>query len=93
MGSRPSWAPPRRARCCGRGRRARMTHAVEEHQQSSTQTATNHVSYVGSGVRRFRALHRWGGASFEQNQPRQICVNPCDQESGKKVRSIRRSQQ
>ncbi|CAK0862811.1 unnamed protein product [Prorocentrum cordatum] len=36
---------------------------------------------------------RWGGASFEQNQPRQICVNPCDQESGKKVRSIRRSQQ
>ncbi|CAK0820171.1 unnamed protein product [Prorocentrum cordatum] len=36
---------------------------------------------------------RWGGASFEQNQPRQICVNPYDQEFEKKVRSIRRGQQ
>ena len=41
----------------------------------------------------FRALHRWGGASFEQNQSRQICVNPYDQEFEKKVRSIRRGQE
>ncbi|CAK0837032.1 unnamed protein product, partial [Prorocentrum cordatum] len=35
----------------------------------------------------------WGGTSFEQNQPRQICVNPYDQEFEKKARSIRRGQQ
>ena len=34
-----------------------------------------------------------GRASFEQNQSRQICVNPYDQEFEKKVRSTRRSQQ
>ncbi|CAK0843828.1 unnamed protein product, partial [Prorocentrum cordatum] len=39
------------------------------------------------------ALTKWGGASFEQNQSRQICVNPYDQEFEKKVRSIRRGQQ
>ncbi|CAK0865469.1 unnamed protein product [Prorocentrum cordatum] len=32
---------------------------------------------------------RWGGASFEQNQPRQICANPRDEKFEKKVRSIR----
>ncbi|CAK0833000.1 unnamed protein product [Prorocentrum cordatum] len=36
---------------------------------------------------------RRGGASFEQNQPRQICANPYDQEFEKKVCSIRRGQQ
>ncbi|CAK0808384.1 unnamed protein product [Prorocentrum cordatum] len=36
---------------------------------------------------------RWGGASFEQDQSRQICVNPYDREFEKKVRSTRRGQQ
>ncbi|CAK0882404.1 unnamed protein product [Prorocentrum cordatum] len=32
---------------------------------------------------------RWGGASFEQNQSRQICVNPYNDEFERSVRSIR----
>ncbi|CAK0819573.1 unnamed protein product [Prorocentrum cordatum] len=35
---------------------------------------------------------RWGGASFERNQPRQICANPCDQEFEKKAYSFRAGQ-
>ncbi|CAK0808270.1 unnamed protein product [Prorocentrum cordatum] len=36
---------------------------------------------------------RWGGASFAQNQSRQICINPYNEEFEKTVRSIRRGRE
>ncbi|CAK0791736.1 unnamed protein product, partial [Prorocentrum cordatum] len=36
---------------------------------------------------------RWGGASFEQNQPRQICVSPYNEESEATVKSVSREKE